>query len=129
MKLMTVRDGVRGSCKRVILLGIISFAFALSGCSDKPSERDARKVFENLYAHDGGARVKSFKKVNATTSSMFGQEVYTVQFTATIEHLQDSSGGMFSRARKTGEIETMDDGQLMFIKTEKGWQGKDGKIY
>lgn len=117
-----------GSCG----FGCIAIAlviFGLTGCSGKPSERDARTVMENMCARDGDARVRSFSKVNATTSSMFGQEIYTVQFTATMEYLMDSPGSLFSSEHKKGDVETMKDGQLMFTKTEKGWQGMDGKIY
>lgn len=124
------RASVMGRGMRVVCCVAIATAMiGVSGCSGKPSARDCRRVVENIAAKQGNFTVKNFKKVNATMSSMFGQEVYTVQCTWDQVYLRDTPAGMLQQARKKGEVVHTPDGGLVFRKTENGWEGMDGKIY
>lgn len=126
MKSETVMDVV---VRTVWCMVVATAMLGASGCSGKPSARDCRSVVENVAAQDGNFSIKNFKKVNATTSSLLGQEMYTVHCTWDQVYVKDSSGGLFEQARKKGEVVHTPDGNLIFQKTEKGWQGMDGKVY
>jgi len=91
-------------------------------------------MVENAAAQEGTYRIKNFRKVNAVTGSTFGQETYTVQCTWDQEYLHDVDskrvmGMLIEPGHKKGEVVPTRDGDLIFKKTEKGWEGLDGKIY
>jgi len=112
---------------------VAAIVLGLTGCSGKPSERACQRVVENAIAKDGYCRIKNFKKVNAVSGSMFGQETYTVQCTWDEEYLKDKpedrSSIIIVPGRKKGDVIHTPDGNLIFRKTEKGWLGMDGNIY
>jgi hypothetical protein len=108
---------------------IASVILGLTGCSGKPSERACLRMVENAMAKDGSCRIEHFKKVNAVSGSTFGQETYTVQCTWDATYLKDTPGGFMTQGHKKGEVVHTPDGNLIFTKTEKGWQGLDGQIY
>ena len=108
---------------------IASVVLGLTGCSGKPSERACIRMVENAAAQEGTYKIRNFRKVNAVSGSTFGQETYTVQCTWDQEYLKDAPGNMFQPGHKKGEVVHTPDGNLIFMKTEKGWQGLDGKIY
>ena len=108
---------------------IASVILGLTGCSGKPSERACLRMVENVMAQDGNCRIENFKKVNAVSSSTFGQETYTVQCIWDAVYLKDTPGGFMTQGHKKGEVAHTPDGALIFTKTEKGWMGMDGKLY
>ena len=108
---------------------IASVILGLTGCSGKPSERACLRMVENAMAKDGNCRIENFKKVNAVSGSTFGQETYTVQCKWDSTYLKDTPGGFMTQGHKKGEVVHTPDGNLIFTKTEKGWQGLDGQIY
>lgn len=118
---------LRNSQKRILLAVLmIALAFGVvTGCSSTPSESDAKKVYENLLkkqsSDSNAVTLVSFKKTNAQESTLFGVEVYTVF--ADVEVKSQRNTIVYRQGINELEI------QVMFEKTEKGWQGQDGNIY
>lgn len=120
---------------------LIFFSF-LSGCSaKKPSEADAKKVFENKWAwhiKNGKIEIISFKKTNEYTDEKIGIRFYTIEYEAEIrasdlvfgdwQRLRSEGSFEKQKATKNGEILKI-WGQAAFAKTRKGWKGEDGETY
>ena len=118
-------------------------AFFSVGCSSAPSESDAQAVLES--EGKGLIKLVSFSKTNAILSEVQGVKVYTLEYEATIEFLEDCWWrgprmgfswlskreprmiSLYNRAR-AGQRELI-TGEMEFKKTEKGWRGEDGRIY
>ncbi|MCA1773828.1 MAG: hypothetical protein LC677_14970 [Halomonas sp.] len=114
----------------------------LIGCSARPSESDARSVYENQLGNllkDGTVKIKSFKKVNGYT---MGETFYSLEFEAETEFLKDypskcwTNGRWFwqcgpqmntRNANPKGIIKVQEE--IRFRKTENGWKGPDGNVY
>ena len=118
----------------VVLTALIPLVLLLLlyACSTKPSETDAKKVYENLWKDEikrGEFKINSFKKINAQSGEVFGVKVYVIEVEAEIEYSsKDIPGGSLTTARNKGKIKKIKR-ELKFEKTEKGWQGEDEKIY
>jgi len=137
------------------LIFIVVSAFTLSACSSTPSSSNAEAVLGNNLEKQTKGIVKLiyFKKVNTQESELMGKKIFTIEFEAIIEFLEDCywrqrnpimdlpqsgivverEGGMFSqmfgmKKATTGQRETI-TGTLRFHKTEKGWRGEDGQVY
>ena len=102
---------------------IAALIVVMAGCSGKPSERDALSAVEtkSTWVQDGGCRIKNFKKVNGSTGSLLGQEMYTMECTWDLEYLKGTPGGLFGKPREKGDVEPK-RGSVIFLKTERGWR-------
>lgn len=122
-------------------------AFFSGGCSSTPSESDAQRELESKIAKESGGLIKlvSFTKTNAILSEVQGVKVYTLEYEATIEFLEDRSWlhrtygvvpgiGFFrviqhkphgrereKKSVKAGQRESI-TGEIKFEKMEKGWR-------
>ena len=67
-----------------ILIGIYS-------CSSTPSQSDAKKTLEDMINQqsEGKITLAEFKKTNGVKNEIFGQEVYQLEFSYTIEFNQE----------------------------------------
>lgn len=114
--------------KKSLLVGLIFFLTlgGIMGCSSKPSASDAKRVFNNLlkqgiFSDSDALTLISLKKTNAQETEMLGVEQYYLFADVEIKSSRDT------RDYKKGT--NKDQIQLIFTKTEKGWQGQDGNIY
>ena len=131
-----MKNGLRGwVCIVIASAGLLS-----GGCASlrtraesvgKPSERDVRTVLENIMAQTGTYQVKTvtIDRVNSESSYLMGHEAYNAAFTADLEYLKDTPASAGEAAHKKGEVQHIEDGELLFTKTKKGWRGQDGEIY
>lgn len=129
--------------KRNIIISIILiFIASLSGCTiQKPSEADARKVFENNWAWNlqtGSLEIISFRKVQERTEKKLGIEFYIIEYEAELkvsnftenDWQQLRFGGYVEKKEETPEGEIVNAwGEIGFAKTMKGWKGEDGEVY
>lgn len=132
----------RGTAISFLTTTALILVFLLSGCSTKkPSEQDARKVFENTWAwhiKNGMIEIISFKKASERTEERLGVEFYTIEYEAEIkvsnltqgDWEQLKLGGHVEKKKETPEGDIVDTwGEVSFVKTIKGWKGEDGEIY
>ncbi len=141
------------------LLALAAYLFINKGSfTGKPSAGMARDILRQRIEEQGKGNVRlvSFEKVNAVEGVVLGQTLYELQYEAEIEFLETGSwlqgamgtkrfefskeryGGSFSSqvaasldgavAVKQGQHEKL-RGTLQFKKTERGWQGEDGRLY
>lgn len=144
--------------KKVFLAISIIFPLIISGCSTKPSERDAKKVFENLLENQTKGKVKlvDFKNLNAEEGEFLGVKIYAVEFNSEIEFLEEcyyrtrdkfldgqvpgividkpvnfgfGEINMFGLKKAEPGMKEELNGVLLFEKNEKGWKGMDGNVY
>lgn len=118
--------------KRCLLI-IVSLALLLVGCSSKPSEADARKVFDQRVEKSvkaGVIKINHFKKVNGVMSP--DEHYYTLEWEAETEYLVDTEAQLprmnplaFERAHKKGEREKL-TGSYQYERTDNGWRYKAG---
>ncbi len=121
---------------------ILILVCLLWGCTiKKPSEQDARKVFENNWSwniKNGSLEILSFKKVKERTEEKLGVEFYTIEYEAEVkvsnftenDWQQLRLGGYVEKKKETPEGEIVNVwGEINFAKTIKGWKGEDGEIY
>lgn len=133
------------AARSLVITFIVVIIFASSGCSQAPSESDARKVYENKNSEkirNGALELKNFRKVNAQMRNLMGIKVYEMEYEAEVrypkglnteclnpsgwaEYFCDLDGGP---AYPAGQI-TKQKGKLVFEETERGWKGQDGHIY
>lgn len=82
-----------------ILVSILWFILLLSGCTNYPSERDARNAFEShikrnisdividkKQINDGVIEILSFRKVNAQMREESGVKIYVLEYEAEIRY-------------------------------------------
>lgn len=86
-------------------------------------------MVEEVAAEHGLYRIKNYRTLRAFSGSSFGQETYTVRCTWDQEYLKDAPGSTFNPGPKKGDIVHTPDGNLVFMKTDAGWLGPDGKTY
>ncbi|RQO73152.1 hypothetical protein DBR44_09560 [Aquitalea sp. FJL05] len=68
--------------KRILAVVSTSLAVMLAGCSNSPSEADARKAVENAIGSCDNVKVTDFEKINGISS---GDNYYTLQVKYAIE--------------------------------------------
>jgi hypothetical protein len=75
----------------------IAVALALVGCSDKPSESDARQKLQNQVQQQSNGLIKlvSFQKTDGAMHEMMGMKAYEMSYAAEVEFVDDCfwSGG------------------------------------
>lgn len=66
-------------------------AFLSGGCSSTPSESDAQRELESRIVKESKGLIKlvNFTKTNAQFSEKKGVQIYTLEYEATIEFLED----------------------------------------
>lgn len=122
-------------------------AFLSGGCSSTPSESDAKKILETKIVEQSRGLIKlvNFTKTNAQFGEKEGVKIYTLEYEATIEFLEDGSWlhrtygvvpgiGFFrviqhkpygrereKKSVKAGQRESI-TGEIKFEKMEKGWR-------
>jgi len=116
----------------LVALGLAS-GLMLAACGpSRPGDRAARHVLEYIYTLQPGTfKVLRAHKTNAR--EMNNGQVYVLEYEATLRCLKDYQeswleAGSNRRSCKAGGTLTK-SGSLLFSKTEKGWQGMDGKLY
>lgn len=132
--------------KTWIIILLMLLAVSMSACSSKPSASDAEKVFRNelnrIYEDFPGLlKIVSFEKTNGQQLTGYGAERYRIDFEAEIEYTADCYStktdtlGWISKNKAWGHQpikkghRVKEKGAFSFEKTEKGWRGRDGKIY
>jgi hypothetical protein len=143
----------------VFLIGMLQPANAWCIFSCEPSEATGKQVLENvlLSMFKTPVVVSNFKKTNARKATM-GVEMYEIQYQADIDFPQGfvprpsgfwdefTSGaegnarvtdlrGMMTWTVKSSGTKFWEPhslaaiGAVVFVKTEKGWQARDGRLY
>lgn len=78
-------------------LFVIAAAIALVGCSDTPSESDARQKLESKIQQQSNGLIKlvSFQKTDGQMQEMMGMKAYEMSYAGEVEFLEDClwSGG------------------------------------
>lgn len=146
-----------------ISFSVLTTVLIFGGCSSAPSASDAEKVVENQIhkqtqdlikvglIQQGLIKLVGFEKTNAQKADVMGIKVYTIEYQAEIEFLDDCWWGgplegmvfeaipgepgpfnaflyMGKKRVRKGQREKV-RGEIQFEKTEKGWRGPDGQIY
>jgi hypothetical protein len=122
----------------------IAVALSLIGCSDKPSEADARAKLEAQIQQqsNGFISLASFQKTDGVMHEFGGMKTYQMNYDADIEFLNDCfwsgfNDGMSFATHKMDRIENIPifvtpkqakkgehfrfNGRMDFQKTERGW--------
>lgn len=115
-------------------------------------ENVLKSMFETPF------KISNFTKTNATKNNMMGYEVYQLQYTADLDFprgIVSAPSDFWAEMRKAAEgntklselrammswtVKSIGDkfwepaalavrGSLSFRKTNKGWEGQDGKVY
>lgn len=128
--------------KKHMVVGAVMGIFALAGCSGNPSEAKAKLAFENnnkYWIEKGLLHVDSFKKTNGEKKSIYGHEVYILNYEAIVSFpkgtntgcIKWSDGGFYQCVMSNSENVSPSgqpvkvNGKIDFEKTEKGWRSGD----
>ena len=144
---------LRGKINYLLLLSLT--IFSLASCSTDPSSSDGKGILGEKISEESKGKIKliSFEKTNAIKKSMFGQEQYTLEYSATIEFQQEGwVGENFNNFQiRDKKSEGWDEyflsisngnskhfnigdkvkltGKMTFEKTEKGWRPTSLIVY
>jgi|GEM_PF-3270280 len=135
--------------KQIIIISLFLLsALTLQNCSnDKtPSESEARQALGDVIFEksEGRLRLTEFNKTNGLTYNIFGREIYTLEYSATVELLEsgynsrvfnsesrvinrDNDFSTFKGYYTYGVyleagIQAFITGKICFEKTENGWR-------
>jgi len=128
----------------VILLPLI-----IMGCSSLPDEKDAKKDLEFKINKESNGKIEliAFEKTNGLKHVVFGQELYEIEFNATIEFKEDAYksynldgveytnfyvsekgkgvlANYMEKLIEKGQKVNL-TGSMDYEKTEKGWRATD----
>lgn len=134
----------KGVGMMVILLPLI-----FMGCSSLPGEKDAKKDLESKINEESNGKIEliAFEKTNGLKQVVFGQELYEIEFNATIEFKEDAYksynldgveytnfyvsekgkgvlANYMEKLIKKGQKVNL-TGSMDYEKTEKGWRATD----
>ncbi|MBL1257147.1 MULTISPECIES: hypothetical protein [Methylocystis] len=125
-------------------IGLVA-ALALAGCGDhQPGDATGAKVLRNILEKNGvGAKIVSFKKVNAREVNHDKVDAFELMYEAEIqfpegfeakcreEHERGKCAFLGLDEDRTfakAEVHTS-EGTLHFVKTDKGWMAEDNNVY
>ncbi|BDV33883.1 hypothetical protein [Methylocystis iwaonis] len=125
-------------------IGLVT-ALALAGCGDhQPGDATGAKVLRNILEKNGvGAKIVSFKKVNAREVNHDKVDAFELMYEAEIqfpegfeakcreEHERGKCAFLGLDEDRTfakAEVHTS-EGTLHFVKTDKGWMAEDNNVY
>lgn len=123
--------------KKILILVVAVLAFVgCSSLSGNPSESDAKKIVLSNNNNDIGNQEKegiikilSFRKTDGLASIQNGVKCYTLSYELKVEVLKDIGGfsafGLGGPGQcKAGGVYSC-TGNVIFVKTEQGWQGNE----
>lgn len=125
-------------------IGLVA-ALALAGCGDhQPGDATGAKVLRNILEKNGvGAKIVSFKKVNAREVNHDKVDAFELMYEAEIqfpegfeakcreEHERGKCAFLgLDEDRTFAKAEVLtSEGTLHFVKTDKGWMAEDNNVY
>jgi hypothetical protein len=123
----------------------LAAALALTGCGDhQPGDATGAKVLRNILEKNGvGAKIVSFKKVNAREVNRDNLSAFELMYEAEVQ-FPEGFEAKCREERERGKCAFLgldedrtfakaevhsSEGTLHFVKTDKGWMAEDNNTY